>query len=281
MRVLAGGDFHCGHFAGLTPPEWWEREDSTDPWIMKILHTQKLLWNWYADKLSFYKPFDVAILDGDLVDGPGKKSGGTEQKTTDRHYQGRMAVRCAEEIDATEYHIVRGTPYHTGDKEDFEDVIASRLGARSIKDHLFLDIHGKIFDVKHKIASSSTPYGTLTPLAKNIVWNRLNHLKGEQPLSDVLIRAHTHTFDQCKHDGCLGFILPGLQGFGSKYGKRQIDRSIDFGFVVFDVTKKGNIAWEEVILPSRAQKVEIISCLSPKRIAESNGHHAPGVEILM
>jgi len=263
IRGFLGADFHCGHFAGLTPPEFQIPPNALNPKSIKISNTSQVLWNFYADKLYELGPFDFAIINGDLIDGRGEKSGGTELISPDRTNQQTMAVRVSKEIRAKEYYLTYGTPYHTGTKEDFEGGIAKELpgvndGIAPIKGHLFPKIGGVQFDVKHKIGSSSIPHGSLTPLAKEILWNRICARSGEQPIADVLLRAHTHSFDQIDHDGCLAFILPGLQGFGSKYGVRQVSRSVNFGFVTIDIEDGEVIGWKKAILEGKTQRVEII-----------------------
>jgi len=258
IRGFLGGDFHCGHFAGLTPPEFQIMPNGLDPKTIKISNTSQILWGFYSEKILEMGPFDFAILNADMIDGRGEKSGGTELITTDRTRQVKMATRGVKEIRAKEYYFTRGTPYHTGTKENWEDGIAEDLKAIAIKDHLFCKIGGVQFDVKHKIGSSSIPHGSLTPLARDILWNRVHFAKGEQPRADVLIRSHTHSFDQVDHDGCIGFILPGLQGFGSTYGKRQVSRSIDFGFIVIEIEDGKVHRWDKAILEGKTQKVENI-----------------------
>ena len=263
IRGFLGGDFHCGHHAGLTSPEFQVAPNGLNPKSIKVSNTSQVLWDYYAEKIYELGPFDFAILNGDLIDGRGERSGGTELITPDRVIQQNMAIRCGKEIRAKEYYLTYGTPYHTGDKEDWEIAIANALpgvneGVAPIKGHMFPLIGGVQFDCKHKIASSSIPHGSLTPIAKEILWNRICARNGEQPIADVLVRSHTHTFDMVDHDGCFGIILPGLQGFGSDYGVRQVSRSISFGFVTIDIEGGEVIGWKKAILEGKTQKVEII-----------------------
>ena len=72
-RVLICGDTHCGHVAGLTPPGWrinGERFAQLHDW-------QKQTWDQWIEDIAAYGPFDVAICNGDMIDGPGHRSGGS------------------------------------------------------------------------------------------------------------------------------------------------------------------------------------------------------------
>jgi hypothetical protein len=152
-----------------------------------------------------------------LIEGKGQKSGGTELITSDRLIQCEMATKALETIDALKYIFVHGTPYHTGNEEDFESIIAEKFGA-DIGGHEWIEVNGKIFDVKHKIGSSGIPHGRYTALAKEKLWNLYwNEIKGA-PKSDIFIRAHVHYFNYIGNDTFFGVILPALQTFGSKYG---------------------------------------------------------------
>lgn len=256
-RVMLAADTHCGHLAGLTPPEFWV---DSDIFSDKIKTTQKLLWEFYSRNVGRLKPIDIAIFNGDLIDGRGEKSGGTELITGDRRRQTQIAIRCIEETDASRIYIARGTDYHVGPHEEWEDVIASRLDA-IIADHLFIQINGRLFDVKHHLGNHSLPHTSLTPIAKEILWNKyISATSGEQPTADVIVRAHVHKDEFMLHDGCYGVSLPGLQGFGSRFGKKRISRSIDFGFRIVDVYEDGKLDWHDpIILEGTHQPVTIHS----------------------
>ena len=125
-RLFAGGDFHDGHFAGLTPPG---RHYALDGARGAIGVLQRETWGWFDNEINRLKPFDGASLMGDLIDGDGAASGGTELITTDRNEQVEMACKVVETIGAKHNRFVYGTAYHTGKHEDFENQIAQRFGA--------------------------------------------------------------------------------------------------------------------------------------------------------
>ena len=67
MKVVALGDLHCGHHAGLTPPSWWASK-SVKPSVHEM---QKQCWQWYAKQAKRVGHVDVLICNGDAIDGKG------------------------------------------------------------------------------------------------------------------------------------------------------------------------------------------------------------------
>lgn len=250
-------DLHVGHKVGLTHPDYWESESSK--WGM----IQRICWNFFEEKVEKWKPYNVVHINGDWIHGDNKKQGGTQLLTSDRVEQGEMGAKAIMITDCDVVRSTYGTPYHTGTQEDFEKVITSFLrGAgidAKISGHGFYTFNGKNFNVKHKIASSTVHHGRLTPLAKEIDWNRWWAMKNVQPLADVLVRSHTHYFGQVKHDGCVGITTPSLQGLGDKYGVRQCSGTVDFGIVVIDVYDDGQIIVHDEIMEGRCQADQIES----------------------
>ena len=198
------------------------------------------------------QPIDLLIVNGDAVDGRGAKSGGTEQLTLDLGEQATMAMQAIDAAGARNVYMSRGTDYHTShDGEDVEDWIASRIGAR-IDDHIFPEINGLVFDVKHHVGGSSSPYGRGTAVSKERMWNVFwNEIEGA-PKAFVFLRSHVHYFNFCGDDNYLAMTLPALQGFGSKFGQRRCSGIVKYGVVYFDINDSGRIVdWGPIILKSR------------------------------
>lgn len=261
-RVVILSDLHCGHRAGLTPPGWQLKPVEDEPLRMKWVNLQRECWKWYIREISRLRPIDVLIVNGDCIDGTGTRSGGTELITTDRNEQVNMACKCLQAAKTKNVYIVRGTPYHSGEQEDMEDLIKSLLPAQKIGDHEWYTINGVVFDVKHKIGASSIPHGQATSLLRDNLWNALWHEYDEQPRADILIRAHVHYH---LHVGgmrngrpWLAMILPALQGMGSKFGAKGCSVHVDFGFVHFDIDGKGNFQWQSHVGQLQRQKAQAL-----------------------
>ena len=230
-------DMHCGHLTGLTPPPWQLKEGG---WRDKFVQTQQACWNWFVDEIASLPKPDVLLCNGDAVDGKGFRSGGTEQITTDMIKQGEIASHVIKKIMGKNTKLVMsfGTPYHTGNEEDWEGLVAKDCGAVEIGGHVWVDIEGVIFDMKHKIGSSGIPHGRSTAINREKLWGKMWEEAAEQPKSDVFIRSHVHYAEVTWNpDLGYGMVTPALQAFGSKYGSRQCSGRVHFGFYSFTVDK--------------------------------------------
>lgn len=234
--VLAISDLHSGHKTGLTHPDWHVDKKC------ELRKVQWELWNTYRQMIKPYVGCDCLLILGDCIDGKGSRSGGTELLVTDRHEQCEMAERAINEINAKNIVMVYGTPYHTGDEEDFEGSIARHINAK-IGGHEWVDVEGVVFDIKHKIGSSTIPHGRHTAIAKEVLWNMLWSERDESPKSDIILRGHVHYHAGAFGSDWLGMTMPALQGMGSKYGVRQCSGLIDFGVIGFQVDN-GEYSWQ-------------------------------------
>jgi hypothetical protein len=248
-RVVVISDLHCGHAVGLTHPDFEVRHEDENEKI--IDSARRRYWKFYADTITALQPVDVLIVNGDAIEGKGVKSGGTELIAPDRTEQVAMAVAAIQYVKAGKVFMSFGTGYHTGNMDDWEREVASDVDAEKIGSHDWLDVNGLLFDYKHHIGGSSTPYGRHTALSKEHVWNVMWAEHDEYPKSNVLIRSHVHYYGFAGGFGWVGFTTPALQGYGSKYGARRMSGTVDFGFLSFDVEGKEDWAWKAHIQKQR------------------------------
>lgn len=271
-------DLHSGHLVGLTPPRWQFKvdEEMRDEWddaeILrweKWARIEKELWNEYTRLVRKHSPLDFLIVNGDMIDGRGGKSGGTELITTDRNKQADMAADAIARWNVKHVCMTYGTPYHSSQEgEDWEDTVADKtkhkLGRKGIKaevkigSHEWIDVNGLVFDVKHKVGTSGVPYGRHTAVAKDQLWNQLWAERELQPKSDVIVRSHTHYFDYCGGVDWLGMTTAALQGMGSKFGARQMSGLVDWGIVMFEVESKSSYAWWPEVTRITSQKATAV-----------------------
>lgn len=242
-RILVVSDFHSGHEVGLTPPAW--NPDSEADHSAKY---RSYMWTRYTEAVKELKPIDVVVANGDLIDGRGERSGSVELITVDRRSQAKMASECIKVAEAPTIIITRGTDYHVGHEESWEDLVADfcrdadhRVEIGDIRN---LDVNGLMFNFRHHIGGSQTPIGRSTPLTREAAWNALWNVRQGFPLSDVIVRSHVHYHTYAGGPGWLAMTTPGLQGYGTRYGERRMSGLIDFGFVYFDVTSKEDFSWE-------------------------------------
>jgi hypothetical protein len=258
------GDLHCGALIGLTHPDWQQnikdgiKDVNKRDKYARITHA---LWKQYKAYLKMLEPINVLFVNGDMIDGNGHRSGGTELITTDRTTQAEMATKAINEV---RLHAVKrgfkiigtyGTAYHTGQAEDFENIVARDADFTKIGSHEWPEVNGKIFDLKHHIGNTSVPYGKGTALAKSGNWNDIWAIDDMQPRADIVLRSHVHRFYECRDLNKMHMTLPALCGMGSKFGSRICEGVVHFGLVHFDIDHHGNVVdWDVHAEPIAEQK---------------------------
>ena len=265
-RLLVISDTHCGHVAGLTPPQWQLNEfEASSTKRNKWAILQRELWTKFINILEKNKPFDYCFHMGDMIDGKGTRSGGVEQVTTDRSDQSDMMVHIFAEIRQRankKYHSVAvfGTDYHVSNEggEDWEEIIKERAGLDKIGNHEWVNINGCIFDLKHHIAGSTIPHGRFTAQAREKLWNVLWAERDYVPNAHVILRGHVHYFAYCGSPGWVAMTLPALQGMGTRYGARRFSGLVDWGVTIFDIDEKGQFDWRSVTMNIDAQKAKVL-----------------------
>ena len=251
-RVLVISDFHSGHVLGLTHPGFdYESGRKTETAHYQVRRT---IWNWYKEKVKSLKP-DIVIMNGDAIDGKGEKSGGTEQITTDRDEQCEMALAGLQAIPRRpKFFMSYGTGYHTGNLEDWEDIIAREIRAEKIGAEDTISVNGLNINYRHHIGRSGIPHGRHTAVAKEKLWNNIWSERGEYPKADVILRSHVHYHNYAGGPGWLAMTTPALQGYGSKYGARRCTGTVDVGIVHFDIKGKDDWTWKAHILRFPAEQ---------------------------
>ena len=238
-RVLVLSDFHAGHEVGLTPPKW-NIGQADDP----MVEYRSILWSRFKDILRAVGKPDILVLNGDLIDGRGEKSGSVELLVLDRLDQVNMASEIVGEVGAKTVIMTRGTDYHVGLSESFENQIAVNVGAERIGDVVNIDVNGLLINFRHHVGGSQTPLGRASNLLRESVWNTLWSVRQEFPLADVLVRSHVHYHSFVGGPGWLALTTPALQGYGTRYGERRLSGLIDWGVTVFDVKSKEDYSWK-------------------------------------
>lgn len=251
-RLVVVSDFHCGHEIGLTPPRWspeYQADHSSE--------YRAYMWSKYIEALEGFKPIDILVANGDLIDGRGEKSGSLEVIVLDRMKQSEMAAEAIRVAKAKKVFISRGTDYHVGNDESWEDLIGERVGAERVGDVFNLDVLGLMFNFRHHIGGSQTPIGRTTPLAREAAWNALWNVRQGFPLAHVIVRSHVHYHSYAGGPGWVAMTTPGLQGYGTRYGERRLSGLIDFGVVAFDVTSKEEFSWTAKTFPFPTPKPSV------------------------
>jgi len=252
--VVILSDLHCGHLAGLTPPQNFVNKKD----LPQLYSLQDEMWRRYVGLVKKYKNPDLLICNGDAIDGKGDKTGGTELITTDRIKQSNIASYCLDIFCAKKIIMTYGTPYHTGKGEDYETNVAKNLGCE-IHNHAQIDVNGCVLDIKHHCGGSAVPYGRHTAPAKERLWNLLWEDADSCVRANIIIRSHVHFYNFCGGNDWLAFTTPALQAPShNKYGGRRCSGIIDWGIVVFNIDNKGDYRWQTEIVRLESARAELI-----------------------
>ncbi len=252
-RVLALGDFHSGHEVGLTPTKWDPGARNTP----KRFKMRQSIWKWFQVETKSLKP-DIMIVNGDCIDGKGQASKASELIYTDRLSQVGMAVDIIKGIPGKpKIYMSYGTAYHTGKGEDWEDIVADKVGAVTIGGEDEISVLGTIINYKHHLGRSGIPHGRTSAVLRDALWNQLWAARGEYERADILIRSHVHYHGFAGDTDLLALTLPALQGYGTKFGTRRVTGTVDVGFVVFDIYGPNDYLWRPVIWRAPIKKARV------------------------
>lgn len=247
-RIAVVSDLHCGSVVGICPPGWGDERAAA---------ARRALWAWYKATITSVGRVTHLFVLGDCIDGRQEKDGSTGLIAVRRDDQCDMAVECLRQWRCQKTYMVRGTAYHTGAKEDWEDAVAAALKAR-IDDRLWVDVGGVVFDLRHHIGSSSLPHTRGTALSRERLLNGLWSERADgQPRADVILRGHTHyhtgTFDGDR----VAMTVPCLQLAGGRYGMRKCSGLVDVGLLVFDIDNNGGYTWRAHLAELPALKAQV------------------------
>ena len=116
-----------------------------------------------------------------------------------------------------------------------------------VSGHLFLDVNGCVFDIKHKVGKSTIPHGRLTPLIRAAMWNTIWNAIGRQPKARFFVRSHVHYYESWKNSHWEGVITPAFQ-YNTTFGIRECEGTVDIGFIYFDVDGDGRCAGHRAVM---------------------------------
>jgi hypothetical protein len=244
-RVLIMGDTHCGSSSGLTPPSYDAEPGDKESSAFQLYELRRWHWGEFTSALARFSPFDVCLANGDLIDGTQKKSNGFDLIEQDRLKQANMATQIIKTVDAKQHAFTLGTPYHTGDSEDFEQVVAGEFGCQA-KKSIVLDVNGVKIQATHHAAGSQNPGTRQNRLGVEAAVIRKRFFEGRAQKIDLFFRSHAHYSGSYRDGGLEGWRVPSLQLVNtSKYG-RSFGMDLDYGFLVADIYGPGAFNVQEV-----------------------------------
>lgn len=248
VRIVAVADMHCGSDGGLTPPQFDAEPGDRDSAEYKAWELRRWHYGEFYDAVKLWGPFDIAVINGDTLDGDQSRSRGQDLIFADRLTQANCAIANVKVLQAKKYIFVQGTPYHDGTDEDFATLVADAFGEVSRKEQFF-DVMGTVFHAKHVAGGSQNPNTRQNALGQEIakMRTRIAERTIEPDYVHVLIRSHCHYKGQLADGRMQAIRTPALQlTNNSKYG-RTFDLPQDFGFTVIDVYGEGITSIQQVV----------------------------------
>ncbi|MCK9282563.1 MAG: hypothetical protein M0P71_18255 [Melioribacteraceae bacterium] len=231
-------DLHCGALSGLTPPRY-QSDDSPQ--------YAKPMYNWFLSEAKKCGPLDLLIINGDAIDGEGKK-GTIDLLTSDISKQVDISLECISQFNAKKIMMTYGTPFHTVGPLSYENMIAKELKCE-IYDTLFLELNGKKFSVRHVVGTSGTPYGQPTMLGKALINDLIQALAENSESADWVIRSHAHVYCEVGIDGRRARITPCLQAPDGILGRRLTTWWYHIGFLEMTIDPDGRVHETQHMLP--------------------------------
>lgn len=256
IRILALADLHCGNVLGLTPPEHWSEETR---------ELQEPLWENYKALVAEVGKVDITVINGDAVDGEGKKET-LGLFCTDTKKQADIAADCLYHIQSGRYYVTYGTPFHTVGTYNYEDTVADLLDTHA-EDTLLLKIHGKKFNFRHVCGRSDIPYGQGTQIQKEIVRELLSSITEEYEAADYLFRAHVHYYCRVETEQAVAETLPALKIPDGVFGRKLRTMYYNIGMQLIEIDQKGLVYLPRpMLVPIKIVKRKEYICLDEKTV---------------
>jgi hypothetical protein len=258
FRVALIADLHGGNETGLHLPEFnWKPAEADSEKKHKRYEFRVNLGKWFTQEIRINGPYTHAIWLGDLTDGKGEKSEGSEDSEVP--FQIKSSIAIVKYVGAEKNYFVRGTGYHVGKALSCsEDSIAEAFGT-TLLDEAVIDFNGLIVQARHKISSTSSPASRSTALNSTMIRQLLYAELGLQPIANLILRAHAHrtmgVSDYAANK--MAVSLPCLEG-STVFGSGLDGLPINLGFGVLSGVSKTDWGVDICLAPIKFLKNEVI-----------------------
>lgn len=230
MDILVLADIHAGSKDAIMPAHF--NGYSAQKTQLVILKE----WNKMVESVGHVK---YLVIDGDVVDGKAKAAEGKDVWTTDINEQVEAASELVKQINYDKLLVVYGTPYHTAENPNGDEIFARSMNASKHGYELSWqpDSCKDIIHISHGVgvSTSSWQYRT-TPLAKELVAALLN----ENALYKYkcIIRAHAHYYVYVAFSS-FGFITPCWQSRTPYMIRKGLSMVPKMGYVLLPISDEG------------------------------------------
>lgn len=237
MKIATFSDPHGGSRFGVTPPDWQRDVDGEH---------QAKLYDWLMKEIKKHGPYDLCVLNGDGIEGPGKKDT-LDLITTNTEEQADITIEWMSDVPTKEWRVVKGTPYHATSVTKHERRIAEAFDTDLI-DTLRLEVEGVKLNYRHTGHRSDTAYGQGTQNAKPTIKDQLKAARFGKDPAHVYFRSHVHYFyvTAWRSQGrtIYSYQTPCLKYPFDEYGTKLDPMFYDMGFLVHEY-KGGEIVSEQ------------------------------------
>lgn len=185
MKTIAFlSDLHAGSWWGLWPRDLLPERGFLGP---------KYLMDCWEDLYRRWpKRIDLLILNGDLIEGPQRKSGGIGCFAVSDREQVEAAISLLEPLSRRCKKIIRitGTPYHDGNGDPLL-ALDYALGVTHTTQVLDMELPGGVLNVAHHPMGGSVLYQG-TSVDREALWSTIAGATGRTINPRWIVRAHQH-----------------------------------------------------------------------------------------
>ena len=209
-KVLVVDSLHVGDLGAVCPPSVTVG-DAGKSGKYTYNEIQRILYDYWKDMCR--TKYDLAIVLGEVCDGPNRKQEGLGLWTADTGLQARVGADLLRMIKTDEMFLVYGSSYHTHDNPNTEEYAAELLGLD--RHHhgyeKIVEIPGKKrtwnVHIQHSVPTSTAQWTyRTTGIAKELLMAELN--RAELGDVDGVIRGHAHYYVEVKFGRQWGFVCP-------------------------------------------------------------------------
>jgi len=203
--------------------------------------TQKLLWNHWLKMCKAASGVKAIIINGDVCDGPQRKSSGLYTWTSNMKFQADAAILALETLPEAPMYFTQGSLYHAVEDRPIEQYVAERCGSEYGDDLLVEAADLRIHASHHINVSKSTWQYRSTPLARDLLLMALHQAEDQYGKVDVVVRGHAHYFVDVNFKSQMGIITPCWQTRNPFAVKIGLVSPPDIGWIVLENHGPGKI----------------------------------------
>lgn len=150
-------DMHCGSYYGIMPDSINIIDPRThEPLTFKANSAQRDMFKLWKEMCETVKP-DFVLVNGDVADGPQRKSMGQTTITNNLKDQCEIAIKLLKMIDCDTFYFTLGSGYHSMDDRPLEQYVAERMNG-VYGDDLIIECEQTRIHASHNVPVSASSW---------------------------------------------------------------------------------------------------------------------------